>query len=75
MDRFRFDYDPDSILSARGAAYIKVGNIELTHGCGSPVEMDKAIDDLIAELQGLRKTSRKAFEKALAMKTSTQRFT
>lgn len=72
MNRFRFDYDPDSILSAQGAAYIKVGDIELTHDCGSPVEMDKAIDGLIAELQGLKKTSRRAFEKAWALKTAKQ---
>ena len=66
---FRLHYEHDDIASASGSAWIvpvRWGSapgrpMELSHDCGSPGELERVIDTMIADLKAIRRKAPAVF--------------
>jgi len=76
MSRFVLVFDGDHVQSAMGSAWIGVNPQEhnglpvITHDCGSLSELNRAVEDLKAELDKLVREAKIKFEKNISRKAT-----
>ncbi len=72
MPQLRLKYDPNSNDSLCGAAYIMMGQVEVSHSCGSVAELEAVVARLRRELDAIMREAKTKFDAQRRAKAAVQ---